>query len=527
MTELSPFETIGAALEVMGGQYPSSEAIAFPISGGRMTFAEWDLAATALARGLLDLGLRPGDHLGLLAENRVEWLVVQVAAARAGLVLVPLNTYYRLEELGYALKQSESRGLVLSRSFRSNRYLDMMESLRGELPTLESLILLDGSRDGYTGYRDLIERGQRLSTPLPRVKPDDIAVLMYTSGTTGVPKGALLTHLGMLADAYGIAQRVRMRHGDRMAPIPPLFHCSGCGMSVLGPLQMGACYVGITAFEPVEMFRLIESERVTVHYCVPTTVLAMLNHPERGKFNLSSLRTGICGSALVDPALLHRCAEEFPMPGAVNGYGQTEACTLICCGDMEDSDRFDTAGLPLPGLEVRVTDLKTGVPLKPGAEGQIEARGPMVMRGYFKMPEATRETLTNDGWLKTGDLGYLRPDGKLVVTAGRLKDMIIRGGENVYPVEVEMVLARHPAVAEAAVFGIRDSYYGEIVAAAVRCKGPVRAAELTEFCSQRLARFKVPAIYYAVEGFPLTANGKIRKAELRHMAQNTLLKSLL
>jgi acyl-CoA synthetase (AMP-forming)/AMP-acid ligase II len=514
---LSPFGSPGEALSYQARTLGGADGLVFPMSGGRLNFAAWDAAASALAAALLDTGLAAGDHVALLAENRIEWPVVQIAASRAGLVLVPLNTHYRQADLAYALEQSRSRAIILSPQFRSNKYLEMVQALRPTLDRLRLVITLDDADSADVSYRDLIARGRGSMTKLPEVKADDIAALMYTSGTTGFPKGALLTHRAMLGNAFGTARRLGIGPGDRWTSIIPLFHCAGCIMNLLGCLQAGAAYVGVPAFDPVDMFTIIQEERCTALSGVPTSYVAMLEHARRPDFDLASLRTGTCGGADVDPALLERCAAAFPQPGLCQVYGQTESGTLVACPDASDPQRFATVGFPLPGYEVRITGNEGGV-LPPGLVGQVEACGAMVMAGYYLNEAATRETITPDGWLKTGDLGVLREDGRLALAGGRLRDMIIRGGENIYPVEIENVLATHPAVAECAVFGVPDAFYGEIVAAALRLNAAVATAEISAFLGARIARFKIPAIMFRVDRFPLTASGKIRKVDLRAMA---------
>ena len=514
---LSPFTSAGEALTAQAAHRGDQDGLVFPMSGGTMSFAAWDSAASALARSLLDLGLAPGDHIALLAENRIEWPVVQIAAGRAGLVLVPLNTHYRRDDLAYTLDQSRCRAIILSPTFRSNRYLDMVTALRPRLDRLDLVILLDGEADACLRYADLLSRGAASARECPLAGENDVAALLYTSGTTGFAKGTLLSHRAMLGNAYGTAMRLGLRPGDRWTSIIPLFHCAGCIMNLLGSLQAGGTYVGVPAFDPIDMFRIIEEERCTVLSGVPTSYVAMLDHAQRKDFDLSSLRTGTCGGADADPAQLRRCAEAFPQPGLCQVFGQTESGTLVACPEATDPARFDTVGFPLPGYEVRITDVE-GRELAPGEVGQVEVRGAMVMDGYYRAEAATREVLSDDGWLKTGDLGLLRPDGRLVMAGGRLRDMIIRGGENIYPVEIENALATHPAVAECAVFGLPDAFYGEVVAVAVRLHGPLSATEITGFLAERIARFKVPAVVYGIDRLPLTASGKVRKTELRAMA---------
>jgi fatty-acyl-CoA synthase len=523
---LSPFATSTEALRHQAKVRPDAEALAFPLSGGSLSFAAWLEEATALARGLLALGLVPGQHVALLAENRREWPVAQLAIALAGLVMVPLNSHSRRDDLAYALAQSDSHALLLSRKFRSSDYLAMVTGQRDRLPLLGHLVCFDGAASGALGYADVLALGRNSRAELPPVAAEDIAVLLYTSGTTGFPKGALLTHAAMLAVAWGTSQRLGASPGDRWTSIIPLFHCAGCILNLLGSLQSGAAYVGVPAFDPVSMFQIIETERCTMMSGVPTSYKAMLDHPERGRFDLDSLRSGTCGGADADPDVLRRCAAEFPMPRLAQVYGQTESGTLITCPESDDEDRFATAGRALPGYEIRICDPQSGAILPPGTIGQIQARGPMIMKGYYKQPAATDEAIDAEGWLSTGDLGYLRADGRLVIAGGRLRDMIIRGGENIYPAEIENLLRAHPAIAEIAVFGLPDEYYGEIVAAALRPVQATDAAALAAFCKGRIAGFKIPARFFRVAEFPQTASGKIRKSELRELGHQGKLEPL-
>lgn len=508
------FPTPGAALHAQAEAIGESEALAFPESGGRLTFGGWYEQSTAVARGLVDLGVQPGAHIALLAESRVEWPVAQIGIALAGASFVPLNTHYRIEDLRYALVQSRSEVIVLSERFRSNAYLEMVRKLRDELPLLREIIVLDGNGPERS-FDDLVAAGRASTTILPDVESLAVGSLQYTSGTTGFPKGALLTHAGMMRNAWETSGRLGIRQGDRWTSIIPLFHCAGCIMCILGALQRGAAYVGVSAFDAEAMLRLIEAEKCTAMSGVPTSYLAMLQHPDRSRYNISSLRTGTCGGADCNPDVLKECATAFPQPHLVQLYGQTEASTIISCPAFDDPERFDTAGQPLPGYDVRITDPDTRAPLPDGEVGQIEVRGDMVMHGYFENLEETAVTIDADGWLQTGDLGLLTTGGRVVMAGGRLRDMIIRGGENIYPVEIENVLIQHPAVREVAVFAAKDPYYGEVPVAAIRLEAPVTSAELAEFCHARIARFKVPAAFCSVEQFPLTASGKIRKRDLQ------------
>jgi acyl-CoA synthetase (AMP-forming)/AMP-acid ligase II len=519
-----PYPTIGDALITAAGRHPGSPALIFPHQSRTLRYRDWLEIASRAAAGFRGLGVARGDHVALLAENRFEWPVVQAAVALLGAVLVPLNTHYRREDLQYVLEHSRARMLVLSRGIGSNDFLGNLAVIRGSLPDLDLVVTLDGGSEGHASFETL--SAEAPMTGFPPVAATDVGSLQYTSGTTGFPKGALLTHQGMLHNALATARRLRLRDSDRWTSIIPLFHCAGCIMNVLGCLQTGACYVGIPRFDPVKLFTTIEAQACTVLSGVPTSYLAMLQHPERKRFDLSSLRAGTCGGADADPQVLRECARELPIPNLMQVYGQTEAGTLVSCPSVDDPARFDTAGPVLEGCEVRITDADDGRALQRGTIGQIEVRGPIVMRGYFDRPEATREALSGDGWLRTGDLGYLREDERLVIAGGRLRDLIIRGGENVYPVEVENCLRRHPAVEEVAVFGIADAYYGEIVAAAVRPRRSVPVSSLVEHCRSHIAGFKVPASWYRVTEYPMTSSGKIRKLELRELAAASRLETI-
>ena len=506
------------ALEHAAREWPDGDALAFPHQQARRSFAQYRAEALTLAGALAARGLGAGDHVALLAENRVEWAVVQMACAAMGAVFVPLNTHYRKDDLAYALKQSDSKALICSTQYRSNPYLENVTALRPSLPLLAHVFTLEHD------YPGLMAEG-RVFTPVTP-DPNAVAALLYTSGTTGFPKGALLSHRAMMMVATNSAVRLGLGAGDRWTSIIPLFHCAGCILNLLGCLSQGAAYVGVPSFEPENMFRIIAAERCTHLSGVPTSYLAMLDHPSRTGYDLSSLRAGSCGGADCNPHVLQRCAAEFPMPGLSQVYGQTEGGTLFACPEHDDPLRWETAGMPLPHYELRIVRPETMAPLPAGEIGEIQARGPMVMEGYYNKPEATAETIIEGGWLRTGDLGFLRGDGRLVIAGGRLRDMIIRGGENIYPAEIEHVLQQHEAVAEVAVFGVPDDYYGEIVGAAVRLTKSVAAAELQALCAARIAKFKVPAVIFAVERFPLTPSGKIRKVELRDWAKENRMERL-
>ena len=513
MTSAPPFATPGAALAHMAAERGADEALAFPHRDARLTFAAWQEQATTLARGLRTRGLGAGDHVALLAENRIEWPVVQLAVALIGGVLVPLNTHYGRDELSYALEQSDSRALIRSDGFRGHDYAGSIADIRADLPLLAHDISLD---DG--GYAAVLAAGAGSDVALPEVAADDFAALLYTSGTTGVPKGAVLTHRAMLTDAWISTQRLRVRPGDRWTSMIPLFHCSGSIFNILGCLVSGAAFIGVSGFDPAEMCALVEAERCTGFTGVPTAYVAMLRYVQGTRHDLSSLRVGVSGGAGPDPAVLRGCEKNLPIGALVQLYGLTETSTAVTIPAPDSPRRCENAGPPLDGVGLRIAEPDSNAALPADQIGEIQVRGPTVMSGYYKMPDATAAAFASDGWLKTGDLGYLDAAGELHVSAGRLKDMLIRGGENVYPAEIERALHSHFAVGEAAVFGLPDDYYGEVPAAALRLDAIARAEDLAAYCAERLAGYKVPVRFFTVESFPTNAGGKIRKDVLRERA---------
>lgn len=513
-------DTPGAMLQYRAAVDPDGVALDYPGHEARLTYGAWERASAALARALLDLGMVRGDRVALLAENRVEWSVVQMAAARAGLLLVPVNTHSRVDDLHYALAQSASRCLVLTKSFRSNRFLDLVQEVRDRLPELEHTVIIAGSPDSgrWESLDELVARGSSSSTTLPEVAGDDPSVLIYTSGTTGRPKGVVLRHAAVMANGRAVFERLEVSGSDVVTSIVPMFHSASFCTALPGCLATGASYVGIDAFDAVEMMRVIERRRVTVHIAVPTTLRAMLQHPRRTEFDLSSLRVATCGGADTDPELLAACIAGFPIADVVQGYGLTEVGALATLAVPGPNRDLGTAGPPLPGYEVRIASPDTGEILPADLTGEVQIRTANRMIEYFRLPDATADSFTADGWLKSGDLGEMTPGGELRMTGGRLKDMIIRGGENIYPVEIENTLGQHPRVLEVAVFAIPDKHLGEIVAAAIVCAGLPSPGELSAFCGERIARYKVPSVYYRVDEFPLTPSGKIRKTVLRQLA---------
>ncbi|MCM2346169.1 MAG: AMP-binding protein [Acidovorax soli] len=514
------------ALVQCAHRWPDQDGVVFPLANKRLSFSQWLDQAERLAQALRRMGIGEGDTVALWAENRVEWAVTQAALAGIGAVLVPINTHFREKDLCFVLNHSQAKAILFSQRFRSSNYLNMIVSQRPEAPALKHVICFDPVEcPDVLAYDQLIEDCGDAFVPT-QASAAAMGSVQYTSGTTGQPKGAALSFGGMMLNAAASARRLKLTHEDRWTSIIPLFHCAGCIMNLMGCLTQGATYVGVPAFDAQDMFRIIESERCTLLTGVPTSYLSMLQHPERPSYNLSSLRAGTCGGSDCDPGVLARCAADFPIPGLVQVYGQTEASTLIALDEPDSPFRWETSGLPLEGMELRIAHPETRACVAPMELGQIEVRGPMVMMEYLHQPEATSKTIDDQGWMQTGDLGYLRTDGRVVVAGGRLRDMIIRGGENIYPVEVENLLREHPAVAEVAVFGLPDTYYGETVAAAISLRAPAMTADLKAFLTGKVAAFKHPIRYFQVTEWPMTSSGKIKKRDLQAAALASQLDAL-
>jgi fatty-acyl-CoA synthase len=488
-----------------------------PAPSRRWTYAELLGGAERAARALLER-FEPGERVAVWAPNSPEWIVLEFAAALAGVVLVTVNPAFRAAELAYVLAQSRAAGIVLVDEYRGNRMVEALESVRGELPALRETVALSRWPEFLASARD--------ATRLPEVAPDSPAEIQYTSGTTGEPKGVLLHHRGLTNNARLAFGVLGARAGEVCISAMPLFHTVGCGMGVLGTAQIRGSYVVVGGFEPGLMLELTEHERANLMLGVPTMLIAMLEHPGIATRDLSALRVVASGGSLIPPELV-RAIEQRTGTRFVIQYGQTEASPVITMTSPSDGfeQRSTTLGRPLPHTEVKIVDPASGVTVAHGAVGELCARGYMVMSGYHEMPEATAAAIDAEGWLHTGDLASLDERGYCRIE-GRLKDMIIRGGENIYPREIENLLFEHPAVGEVAVVGIPDATWGEQVAAFIRPAAGVGAsdidaADLEAFARAHLAGFKCPRIWEIVQEFPLTASGKIRKHVLRDRYTST------
>jgi fatty-acyl-CoA synthase len=474
----------------------------------RWTFSELHEQAEQVARALLGR-FDPGEHVAVWAPNLPEWVLLQLAAGLAGLVLVPLNPAYRARELRYALEQSKAAGIFFVPEFRDSPMADWLEEAKQHAPDLRCAI-------GFNEWDDFCASASPRER-LPEVSASDAAQIEYTSGTTGAPKGAVLHHRGITNNARLVTRGLGVGPGDVWLNPLPLFHVAGCVVGVLGALASRAALVQPLVFDPGLALDLCESEQVTAFGTVPTTLIAMMEHPDFAGRDLSSLRAVGAGGASVPSALVRRIESALGLQFSVL-FGQTEASCTITKTRLDDSaeDKAETVGLPLPQTEVCIMDHATGAVAAPGEVGELCTRGYAVMDGYFEMPEATAAAIDAERWLHTGDLATMDSRGYCRIV-GRIKDMIIRGGENIYPAEIEEVLFSHPAVGDVAVVGIPDPKWGEQVTAFVRLAPDQRADEheLHRFVREQLAPHKTPREWIFLDELPLTASGKVQKFVLR------------
>ncbi len=472
------------------------------------TYAEGLNAAERIARGLLTLFKR-GEHVGIWGHNVPEWWLVEFGAALAGIVLVTINPASREQEVAYILENSDAVGLFTVRHCRGSDHLAMLAKIREGLPRLREVLILDDLADFIAAAP---ETGK-----LPPVSPGDPVMIQYTSGTTGKPKGARMRHRGVVNSSKFATECFDAGDGSVWLNCVPMFHTGGSVHSTCGALWSRGTLILPPQFEPGLMLRMIERERVTITTTVPTMAIGLLEHPDFDDFDLSSLKILTCGGAPVAPELVERIEREFGCEFMMI-FGQTEMSGMICSTVRGDTVEHvtQTVGKPLGPTEVRIVDTATGEVLPVDTIGEICLRNANVLQDYYKNPTATAEAIEPDGWFHTGDLGTVRADGYLTIT-GRSKDMLIRGGENIYPREIEDQLLAHPAVSDTAVFGVPDDRWGEQIAVAVRLKPGLVAdeAELRGFLQQRIARFKIPAYWWFVDEFPTTTSGKIQKFELK------------
>jgi len=543
--------TIGDLLDRNAEELPIQEAVVYscyPEFGDvlniRWTYQEYRERANEVTRGLMALGLNKGDHIAVLAANIPEWLLLEMAAAKAGLVLVTVNPVLRAVEIEYILKQGDVQALFFVARVRDYDHLATIRALTTpgtqnggvtseRLPRLRYISLLGasptnlGEQDGWrpTLFLEMVAGGEQISEQERRarqasVKPRDPAQIQYTSGTTGFPKGAILHHHGILNNAMLFARRWGLRQSDRYCNPMPFFHTAGCVAAVLGTLSTGSTLHTLLAFDPLKALQIINQERCTFYLAVPTMLLAMLQHPDFDHADLSSLKQVCSGGTPVPVALMEQVKERMRADVSIV-FGQTETSPVITLTLPDDpiERKVATVGIPLPHTEVKIIHPVSGEIVSCGEHGELCCRGYLVMAGYYQMPEKTAQAIDSDGWLHTGDLATMDAQGYVNIV-GRLKEMVIRGGENLFPAEIEEVLLRHPSIANAQVVGVPDAFFGEELLAVVVSKtGEVLTErEVRDYCRGQISHQKVPRYVQFVESYPMTASGKVQKFVLREQA---------
>jgi fatty-acyl-CoA synthase len=534
------YRTVDGVLKTAVAEGPERTALVVPYQSLRFTFAEFDRAVERLARGMIACGLEPGERIGIWAPNCAEWVLTLFAAARAGLTLVNLNPAYRTTEIDFALSLVGCRALVFAPRFKSSDYADMLASLIPELaaaapgrlvcaafPELRLLIQLGKvPLAGTLSFEDLAAAGHDLDETVLKsiengVDPDDVVNIQFTSGTTGTPKGAALTHFNIVNNGFFVGEGMGLTADDRVCIPVPLYHCFGMVLGVLAAMTHGAASIlSGDGFDPVAVLETVANERCTALHGVPTMFIAQLEHPRFGEFDLSSLRTGIMAGSPCPTAVMRRVVAEMHMPAVTICYGMTETSPVSFQSQPDDTleRRVGTVGRVHPHVQVKIIDAEGRVAPR-GVAGELLTRGYSVMRGYWNDPERTRDVIDAGGWMHTGDLAIIDEYGYCNIV-GRVKDMIIRGGENVSPREIEEFLYRHPAVFDVAVVGVPDVKYGEEVCACIQLRAGMTASEddIREFCRNRIAHYKVPRYVRFMDCFPLTISGKVQKYLIReHM----------
>jgi fatty-acyl-CoA synthase len=493
-------------------RFPDRDALVVRHQGVRLTYSQLGAAVERIARGLAGLGIGPQDRVGVWSTNCAEWVQIHLACARLGAVLVNVNPAYRMYDLAYVLRKSGMKALFLWHKDQRSDYRVILEEARaGQSLALEHVVYL-----GSEGWARMLEQGREI--PARRITADEVTNIQYTSGTTGSPKGVLLTHRNLLNNAAVIIQGIKVTERDRIVVPVPLYHCFGCVIGTLVAMVSGAAMILPSAtFDALATMEAIHEERGTAIYGVPTMFIAELEHPAFGRFDFSSLRTGVMAGAPCPIEIMKRVVSEMHCAGMTVGYGQTESSPVITMSGIDDAveRRVSTVGQACANTEVKIVSAN-GETVPVGQAGELCTRGYLVMKGYDQEPEATCHAIDEDGWLHTGDLATMDRDECFRIT-GRAKDMIIRGGENVYPREVEEFLHTHPKIAEVQVVGLPDVRLGEAVAAWIRLKEPAEEEEIRDFCRGRIAHFKVPQYIRFVESFPMTVTGKVQKYRIREV----------
>jgi fatty-acyl-CoA synthase len=533
-------KTIGQLVKDTATRYPENTALISLEFGIRQNYREFYKTCRDVAKGLMSIGVKRGDHVAVWTTNVPEWVYLQCSLGMTGGVLVSVNTNYQTHELEYILKQSDSTTLFLIDSYRDTSFYDTVRKITPELdscaagslvseklPLLKNVVYI-GKKENTPGmfkFSDLIKMGEKITEQeldgrMNSLSDDDVINMQYTSGTTGFPKGVMLTHHNIVNNARMVGDVMGMTEKDSLLIQVPFFHCFGCVMSTLNSVYHGSTMVILESFDALKALQFIAAERCTAVNGVPTMFVTMLNHPDFDKYDMSSLRTGIMAGALCPEEAMNQVRTKMHCPEIVIAFGQTESSPVMTMTRRDDPVKLRVAsvGRLLPDIEGKIIDPETGNDVPANVQGEIVTRSACVMKGYYKMPEATAEAIDKEGWLHTGDLGEIDENGYFKVT-GRIKDMIIRGGENIYPRELEEFFYKNPKVMNVQVIGIPDKKYGEQVLAAIQLKAnqTASAEEFIEFCKGKIARHKIPKYWEFVDSYPMTASGKIQKFKMKEI----------
>lgn len=536
--------TLHNLIENVAREYPDKMAFKFPEASYERTYKEFSEECDRIAKGLLKIGIKKGDHVAIWATNVPEWVLTLFACAKIGAILVTVNTNYKVFELEYLLRQSDSKAIVLIKGFKDSKYVDIINELcptlkdskPGELnePSLPFLKhIIYAGEESYPGMYNFSElevigtdiTDDRLQAEKDSLSPDDVINIQYTSGTTGFPKGVMLTHNNIINNGKSIGDCMRFTPADKLCIPVPLFHCFGLVLAMLASITHSCSMVILDHYNPIKVLRTVQDNECTALHGVPTMFIAMLEHPEFKNYKFPKLRTGIMAGSPCPVKVMRQVIEEMNLTEITIAYGQTESSPVCTQTTPDDSleQRVSTVGKPLPHIEVKIADPETGKTMPPNTSGEICVRGYSIMKGYYKMPEATATAIDKDGWLHTGDLGSVDENGYFKIT-GRIKDMIIRGGENIYPKEIEEFLYTHPDVKDVQVIGMPSKEYGEEIMACIILKDGCTLSQddVKEYVRSHMARHKTPKYVKFMDEFPMTASGKIQKYRMREAAIDEL-----
>ena len=541
MIDLLNEKTVGEIVKEAARKFPDIEAYVYPEHGIRKTYKEFDEETDKLAKAFIGMGIQKGEHVAIWSDNKREWLLSQFATGKMGAVLVTVNTNYQEKELEYLLQQSDATTLILCESFKGTSYLDIVnvvcpeiiQSEKGnilseKLPHFKRVIVM--SENEYPGmytWSQLVAHAdaitdQTLVNSFNSLHNDEVINIQYTSGTTGFPKGVMLTHRNVVNNGQLVGDYIHLTEKDRLCIPVPFFHCFGCVMGTIASVTHGTTMIIAEQFDPEKVLQMVQDEKCTALHGVPTMFIAELNHPNFKQFELSTLRTGIMAGSICPIEVMKKVIGDMGASEITIAYGQTEASPVITQTKTDDAieKRVSSVGQAHPGVEVKIIDSITGEDTPAGVPGELCTRGYLVMKGYYKNEQATKSAIDENGWLHTGDIAVMDEEGYIDIT-GRIKDMVIRGGENIYPKEVEEFLYQHPKVQDVQVVGVPDPKYGEELMAWVILKNDqqLTSEELKEYCKGKISFHKIPKYIEFIEAYPMTASGKIQKFLLREMSK--------